>query len=165
MSIETLKDDLKANLSTLSLIATPPPGAVATNADTLLVAEQLVRHLKDTLWPFLESVVDEVAEIDECVADVISGAEDILQPETAEIFAAIIAGAVACAATLKSRIDPAAEPQIYKMIAELEKNCKTGESLMAEIVIDTGDDEAEEDDDDEGDDEDDDDVDSEGDAP
>lgn len=147
MSIETLKEDLKANLSTLAVLKTLP------SDDT---TNTVILHLQDTLWPFLEAVVDELAEIDECVADVISGAEDILQPETAEIFAAIIAGAVAVSAALKARVNRETEAPLAKVIDELEKNCRAGEAIMAEIVIDTGDDDDgdadEDDEDDEGDD-------------
>lgn len=139
MSIETLKADLKANTDTLFALdpMTTTPG-------------DLVKHLRETLWPFLESVVEEAAEIDECVADIISGAEDILQPETAEIFAAIITGAIAVAAALKGRINRETDPGLYKVVEELERNCKAGEALMQEIVVDTGEDEeADEDDEDE----------------
>jgi len=141
MSIESLKADLSANVQTL----------IALQPETTTAAD-IVKHLKETLWPFLESVVDESAEIDDCVADLISGAEDILQPETAEVFAAVIAGAVAVSDALKKFITREAEPQLYKVVEELEKNCKSAETIMAEIVIDTGDDEDDEGDEGEGDD-------------
>jgi threonine dehydratase len=144
MSIESLKADLSANLQTL--VALDP--ATATAGD-------LVKHLKETLWPFLESVVDETAEVDDCVADLISGAEDIMQPETAEVFAAVVAGAVAVAGALRKFITPETEPQLWKVVDELEKNCKSAETIMAEIVIDTGDDEDEDEEIDDGDDADD----------
>lgn len=139
MSMDSLKADLKANLAELSSM----DPMVTTTSD-------LIKHLKGTLWPFIESFTDEAYDIDSCVGDILEGAEDILQPETAATFAAITAGGLTIAAALKARITRETEPQLWKVIAEFEKNCKTGEEILKEIVVDTGDDgddEVDEDDD------------------
>lgn len=143
MSVETLKADLTANMRDLaSLTAMASP-------------EEIVNHLKNSLWPFLEALTEELGEVDDCVADMIEGADDILQPETAEVFSAIIAGGIACAAALRARITRESDPALSKVVDEFEKNLKDGEAILREIVIDTGeplgdeDDDAEEDDDDE----------------
>lgn len=148
MSVETLKADLKSNLETLRLMV---PGVASP--------DELVRHLKDTLWPMLESIVEEVAEIDDCMNDIVSGAEDILQPETAEVFAGIIAGALAVAAALKMKVgnDTEEDRQLRKVIGELEANCRAGEELLKDVVIDPGDDDDGEDEETDDGDEDDDD--------
>lgn len=128
MSMESLRADLKSNLAELA--AMDP--MITTTPD-------LLKHLKGTLWPFLESLTDETADIDECVGDMVDGADDILQPETAATFAAVLAGGVTIAAALKARITREAEPQLWKVIAEYEKNCKSAEEILQEIVVDAGD--------------------------
>lgn len=151
MSVETLKADLKANLAEL-----------AQMSELTVSAADILKHLKGTLWPMLEAVVDETSEIDDCVADMIAGAEDILQPETAEVFAAIIAGAKVAAAAVRTNIPKEQNPQLHKIMDELEKNLVAGEEIMKEIVIDPGDDADDDDEDDEDDDDDADDTDEEG---
>lgn len=149
MSIETLKQDLRENMAQLATL------------NGLTSNEDLIKHLRETLWPTLESIVDELEEVDECVADLVSGAEDILQPETAQVFAAVIASAAVVAAALKVRIDPQADAKLMHLVTELEANLKNANEIMQEIVIDDGSDldeegddgdEEEDDDDDESDD-------------
>jgi hypothetical protein len=156
MSMETLESDLKSNLA---LVAALQP-ELATSAD-------VVRVLKET-WAFIENHVAETGAIDLCVQDLLRNAEDILQPETAEIFAAVVTGGLAVAAALKTKISRDTDAQLYKVAEELERNCKKAEEILEEIVIDVDDDDdddeyEDDDEDDEGDVEDDD-EDSEGDA-
>lgn len=154
MSMETLRADLKANMQQLAALGGP-----GTTAD------DIAKHLREVLWPTLESVVDEMESIDGCVEDMLSGSEDILQPETGEKFAAIIVGAAAVATALRSRITREAEPQLSKVIDELLRNCKTGEEILEEIVVDADDIDDDETDDEDGDEGDDDEDDSEGATP
>jgi hypothetical protein len=146
MSLDTLKEDLKLNLAELAKM-TPE----------LTTPAEIVNHLKDTLWPTIEALVDELAEVDDCVADMIQGAEDILQPETAAVFTAIVAASKVVAEGLKTRMAAANEnnPPLAKVISELEKNLAEGEALLREIVIDDGE-SFEDDEGEDGDDEDDD---------
>jgi hypothetical protein len=148
MSMETLLADLKANLAEVGKLS------------ALSTVDDLVRHLKDVLWPTLEAIVEEAHEMDEILGDHITNADDILQPDTGAVLSAVVAGAVTVAQALRARIDPAAEPQLAKVIAELLKNCKEAETILEEIVLDEIEDEDDEDEDDEDeDDEDEDDED------
>lgn len=127
MSMDSLRADLKSN--TAELAAMDP--MTTTTSD-------LLKHLKGTLWPFLESVTDEMSDIDECVGDMVADAEDILQPETAAVFVAITAGGATIAAALKARITREAEPQLWKIVTEFEKNCQLADETLQEIVVDAG---------------------------
>ena len=144
MSMETLAADLKANI------------AEAAKLSGLSSMEEVTRHLKDVLWPTLEAVVEEMKEIDGCVADMVHGAPEMLHPESGEVFAGVIAGAVAVSAALKQRITREAEPALYKVIDELEANCVEANGILEDIVLeevdDDDDDDEDEDEDGEGDD-------------
>lgn len=142
MSLETLQADLAANI------------AETKKLSALSTSDEIVRHLKDVLWPTLEAITEELAELDGCVGDMVNNAEDILQPETGAVFSAVVAGGVTVAAALKARLGPD-EGQLSKVCDELIKNCKNAEEILEEIVLDElpDDEDAE---DGEGDDEDDD---------
>lgn len=142
MSMETLREDLKAIT----------PVVAALHPDLATTAE-VVKALKE-VWAFVESHVDETEEIDEVVADIVSDAEDILHPDTAKVFAAIIAGGAVMAAAIEANVSRDTNPQLFKAVEEFTANCKKGKDLLEEIVIDTGDDD--DDDDEEDEDEDDD---------
>lgn len=151
MTLDTLKNDLKQNLADLAALKPEIAGA-----DPSLGVKDVISHLKNTLWPMLEAMVDEMSEMDEVLGDMVTNSEDILQPDTAAIFSAVIAGASTIAAALKVRITREAEPQLYKIVEELESNVKEATEIMKEIVIDDGSDFGEgEGEDDEEDDEDD----------
>lgn len=123
MSIETLQADLAANIAEAKKLS-----ALSTN-------DEIVRHLKEVLWPTLEAITEEISELDGCVGDMVNNAEDILQPETGAIMSAVVAGAVTVAAALKARLGPD-ETQLAKVVSELVKNCKHAEEILEEIVLD-----------------------------
>lgn len=131
-SVETLRADLNANIASLKDM-----GALTTTAD-------LVGHLKNTLWPFQEMLVEHIEELDGCVEDLLNHAEDILQPETGAVFAAVVVGGLLLAGELKKRLTVADDPKIRAVIAEFEQTCAVAQATLAEIVI--PDDEAEDED-------------------
>ncbi len=146
MSLETLKADLKANI------------AEAKKLSGMSTIQEVVDHLNTVLWPTMEALVDEVDEIDSCVEDVVHGAPELLHPESGAVFAAVVTGAVTVSQALKARITKEAEPALYKVIEELERNCRNANKILDEIVLEESeedDDEYEDDDEDDGDDEDD----------
>lgn len=121
MSIDNLKADLASNMASLNQL-----GPLASGAD-------VVAHLQNTLWPFLETVVSEMEEQDECLEDLIHGADDILQPETAKVFAGVITGGLAMAERLKAL--SASEPQVLAAIAKYQKMCQEAAELLEQITI------------------------------
>lgn len=137
MSMETLVSDLKANIAELSKLS------------ALSTVDDIVRHHKDVVWPTLEAIVEELGEIDGCVKDMVLRSVDIIQPDTGAVLAAVVTGAVTVAGALKSRITREAEPQLYKVIEELESNCKEAEEILDESVLEYDEEEdGDEDDDD-----------------
>lgn len=130
MSMETLRKDLTANLTAVAAIKSE------------LASPEVVANMVKEMWAFMENLVDELDEIDGSVADLYSEADDILQPETAAVFSALVLGAGPIAAALKTRLDPSkTEDQVFlKMCDEHIKNAQEAEALLQEIVVDVGDD-------------------------
>lgn len=144
MSIETLQEDLKANMS------------AAREMNAISSVDDVVKHLKNTLWPFMESMVEQMEDLDGCVEDLLNHAEDILQPETGAQFLATINGGLGLMGELKKRLGPGDDPNITAAIAEFEKNANEMIGTLTEITIpvdDEGDDEDGDGDDDDDDDE------------
>lgn len=146
MSIETLKDDAKAVGDQLD----------AMNS-ALTTAPELCDFMKNNLIPLQQSIVAELAEMDDTVRDVYEGADDILQPETGELLAAVVVGAMGIIAQLKAKLDKGniADRKALAAIKEWEAIAKEAAATIEEITIpDDEEDEAaevEEDDEDEED--------------
>jgi hypothetical protein len=144
VSIENVQADLAANLEEVK------------NLSALSSVGDIVNHLKNTLWPFTENVVRELAEMDESLRDMYEGSEDTLQYESGKQLAAVVAGAMSLVADLERRA--ASEPQVLAAIKEWKSAAKGAIELLEEITlpedeIDEVDDEDEVDDDDDEDDE------------
>lgn len=137
MSIESLRADLVANVSQLA------------NLSALSTTEDVVNHLKFTLWPFLENVTTEMAELDEVAAELYNQSEDILQPESAKLFAAAIGGAMMLIGKLEKYA--AGDAQLTAAINEWKPVAKKAGELIDEIAIPEEEEEDEEDDDDDDD--------------
>lgn len=135
MTMETLESDLKANV------------AEAARLSALSSPGDLADHLKNVLWPTLEAIVEEMADMDGVIGDIVTNAEDILQPETGAVLAAVVSGAMAVSTALKLRITRETEPELYQVIDELEKNCKEANEILKDVVLEEPDDPDEEDED------------------
>jgi hypothetical protein len=132
MSLDELRDDLKRNMAEAArLPATGAPGL----------------HLHETLWPFLEALVDVVDEIDDAVAELVDQQEDYLQPETAAIFAAVVQSSLQLAAELRKRAG--SDPAIAQLITNHEQICAQAVEVLGSVTMMPSDEE-----DDEGNDED-----------
>lgn len=128
----------------------------------LTTAPELVAFLRDEFMPLHENMIGELAEIDETVHDIYTGAEDILQPETGQLFAAVVGGAVGIINKLKAKLVSTNldDAKLLKAIKEWEPLAAEAAETLNEITIpddDEDDDAADEsdDDDDEGGDDDD----------
>lgn len=117
MSLEDLRHDLVANLKESRGIADP-----ATR-----------QHLAETLWPFLEALVDIVEEIDDAVGELVHQQEDYLQPNTAAVFVAVIQSSLALAGDLKARA--AGDPDISRRITEHEQLCEAAAAILGDITM------------------------------
>lgn len=141
MSTEQLKADLKESLATVK--AMDP---------TTTTAADLVRHLKDTLWPTIEAVIDEIEDIDgsvEELADTLDGESEYLSEATGAVFAGIIAAGLAIAGEAEKLALP--DP-LKQAIGEFRQLCRQGAEKLNEIVIPDPDDVDEGDEDDDADD-------------
>lgn len=144
MSVETLREDLKSNIASLKDLTALSP------------LDDYAKHLKDTLWPFMESMLEQIEDLDGCVEDLLNHAEDILQPETGALFLTVVTGGLGLVGELKKRLGPGDDPKILAAIAEFEKNANEATAVLTEITIPVQD-EDEDEDDEEGDEDDDDD--------
>lgn len=102
-------------------------------------AAEVVTFLKTTLWPSLVALAEQTEEIDGCVEDILHAQEDILQPETAQVFAGIIAGGLVLVAELKKRLKPE-DTKIMAAVGEFEQLCVQGQEALEEITIPDADD-------------------------
>lgn len=138
MSMEQLKADLKESLASVKTL----DPATTTPAD-------LVRFVKNTLWPTIEAIVEETDEMDASIgelSDMMDGVADVLNHETGTVFAGIIAGGL----TLVGELDKLAIPPPLKLaIGEFRTLCKQGAEILDEIVLPESDDDDEDDDEDE----------------
>jgi hypothetical protein len=134
MSIETLRDDLKGLKE-----ATRAMPDLTTSGD-------IRKFMKSTLVPFVEALVDEVAEMDGVMADLIEGAEDILQPETAGVFADLIIGGRLLAAKLRELSPTGADPKLDVAIVAFLERSTLAEQLLEEIAVVSADDEEDDED-------------------
>ena len=116
MSLDELRADLARNIK-----------------EAAGIADQTARqHLQNTLWPFLEAMLEVVDEMDDAVAELVDQQDDYLQPETAGVFAAVIQSSLALTAELRKRI---AEPALVEQITQHEQLCAQAVIILGEITM------------------------------
>lgn len=124
MSLEELRADLERNVREARQLED-----AATRA-----------HLEQTLWPFLEALIDQVEEIDDAVGELVEQQEDYLQPQTAAVFAAVVQAGLELAQELKARAGD--DPQIVKKIADHDQLCQVAVEVLGQVtLVPAGDDE------------------------
>ncbi len=123
MSIEQLQADLKA------VIGRVPTGPLTT-------AAEMGSFLKNDLLPFIESTVDEMAEMDDNIGDLVTSAEDVLHEENATVFAGIITGGLALVRELEDLAAKTGDGQRLKpLIKEWRELAKQGGELLEDITM------------------------------
>lgn len=126
MSIETLRADLARNIANIP-------------ADPIAAVREL--------WAFLEAATEEMADIDASLMDMAEEADDILQPETAQLFLVVVQGCRACIVELQKRIKPETDED-KKMLVDLKTldgHCAAALGMIEEITIAPDPDESEDD--------------------
>lgn len=142
MSMEQLKADLKESVASVKKL-----DPVTTSA------ADIVRLMKDTVFPTFEAIVEEMDEIDQCVADIVDGSEDILTQETGQKLAAGFLSAAVLVDELEKRA--AGDTKLVQAIKEWRALASECNQIIAEVTLDEPDDddvEPDDDDDDEDDD-------------
>lgn len=122
MALEDLQSDFKSNMEAARrLLAADPDSPV-------------VKHLVQTLWPFQEAVLEEMAEQAEQLDDVIDQTGDMLQAETAAVFAALIVLSGKLAEELDKKLMPS-ETETRGMIVKLRELNAEASELLEEITV------------------------------
>lgn len=124
MSIEDLKADLADNMAEAKALGT----SITTSV------QDIVKHLNNSFWPFVENVVTEMEDLDEGLSDLYHGAEDILQPDTAKLFAGVITGGAILVTELERRLT-AADGKLKEAIAEWRELADQAGAALEEIVV------------------------------
>lgn len=142
MSLEDLQSDYLSNLEGAKRLLAGDPG------------NPVLQHLVNNLWPFQEAVLEEIAEQAEELDKVVDEAGDMLQPETAAPFAALIVLSARIADELDKRLMPS-ETELRGVLVELRKQAQEAAAILDEITVppdaldaETQDDEGDDDDDD-----------------
>jgi len=135
MSMDTLREDLAANLK-----------VVAAMKPELTTSTELAKHLRQVFWPFVESLVEELGDVDNCVGDLLEGAEDILQPETGAVFAGIIVAGRALAGKLRELVPAGTDATLDQSLEGYLALTEQGEAILSEIVVQGAEGEDEDDD-------------------
>jgi hypothetical protein len=134
MSIEDLKADIDRNTEDFANVA-------------FASFDDVKEYVKTTLLPLVSNVVDEVAQIDDDVADMINQSADVLQPETAGIFAAVITQCKGLAEALQRRLKKGDvnDDKWAKRLPKIRQVCEVAQNTLLEITVmptDEGDDDA-----------------------
>ena len=137
MSLDDLRADLKRNMA---------------EASRLTTVVEIRDHFVNTLWPFVEAVVDVVDEMDDALAEMVDQTEDYLQAETAGVFAALVQSSLLLSAELRKRA--AGDDLLVKRIDAHEQLCQQALATLGEITMIATDGENEEGDDEDEDEED-----------
>ena len=139
MSIEDLQADLKANI------------VEARGLSALSTIGDVANHLNNTLWPFLENVVREQAEMDDALSEMYEQQEDLLDYQTGKELAATIGGAMNLIGHLEQLATAAGDKQTLAAIAEWKIKANESIQLLEDITRpEIQDDEDDVEDDDEG---------------
>lgn len=120
MSIQQLQADLSEVIKAL------PAGPLVSGPD-------LADYLKHNLLPLLESHVNETAEIDEAVENLVKHEADILHEETAAVFASVIVSGRELAKELAARMGN--DQRLHKLVKEFREVATEAEAILDEITV------------------------------
>lgn len=136
--IGELKNDVEVNIQTLTGIAD---------------IGDLTKHLKETLWPTLESIVDRLSDLasvvdtnEEALLELAEDRGDSLTPETSKDVLGVLVVAAYIAEALGQRITPADPPELKKKLADFQRDLARVTELVQDATLDA--DDADEDEDD-----------------
>ncbi len=127
MALEDLQQDLASNRAEAQrLLASDPENP-------------LIKHLVNTLWPYQEAVIEEIAEQAEALDELQDQTGDMIQAETAGVFAAVILANQRLADELEKKLGPS-EVELRGFIANSRAAARDASELLEEITIPPDDD-------------------------
>ena len=122
MALEDLQSDLKSNRAEAQrLLASDPENP-------------LIRHMVNTVWPFQEAVLEELGEQAEALDDAVDQAGDMLQADTAGVFAAVILANQRLCDELDRKLGPS-EVELRGFIVAARHAAVEASELLEEITI------------------------------
>lgn len=132
MSVEELRADIDRAIADLPNV-------------NLFAVDDVKQYLASTLLPLLENVVNELDEHDEDIEslmETVDGTADMLQPETAGLFAMTIKVCLELRAELGKRLRPgnAGDEKWKKKLLQVDQVCKVAEAKLMEITVEPADD-------------------------
>ena len=134
MSVQELRADIDRTIAEL-------------DGRAMFSVDDVKKFFADTVLPLLdqtcselEAVDAEIAEHDEDIDGLMNmaeGAEDMLQPETAGVFALVITACRELAKELASRLRPnnAGDEKWKKRVAQVNQFCQIAEDKLREITV------------------------------
>src|SRR6185503_1442845 len=69
-------------------------------------ASEIVAHLANTVWPFLEALLEPIGDLDEAVDELIQESDDLLQADTAQKISVPLILAADLVKELVARLQP-----------------------------------------------------------
>lgn len=106
----------------------------------LTTSSEIAQFMTEDFLPWTEAFLDEVAEIDESVGDLVVKQEDVLHEDSAEVFAGLItSGRVLIGTELRARCGN--DRRLLKAIDEWMSLSQDGEAILNDVTIPDPDDE------------------------
>lgn len=118
MSIEQLQGDLQQVVEAATAIVSP---------------DAILPFLQNNLFPWLESMTEEMAEMDSAIEEAYHEMPDVLHSESAEVFAGIIASGTVLVAELRRRVGN--DQRLLAMAKEWTQLAAKGKEILEEITI------------------------------
>ncbi len=129
MSIEQLKSDAAA------VVAALPSGPLISAAD-------MVAYMKNNLMPLIADFVEELGEMDGAIAELVSGAADVLHTDSSMVFLTLIEGAAKIIADLQAalvKFGAAVPGEIAQAIKEWNGLAAEGRQILEDVTFDDDD--------------------------
>ncbi len=133
MSIEQLKSDAAA------VVAALPSGPLVSAAD-------MAAYLKNNLLPLFGDFVDELGEMDAALAEMVTGAVDVLHTDNSAVFLTLIEGGAKIIADLQAKIvelGGTVTGEIAQAIKEWDSLAADGREILEDVTFDGPDDDDE----------------------
>ncbi len=133
MSIEQLKSDMAAVVAALPSV---PP----------ISAADMVVYMKNNLLPLFGDFVDELGEMDASLAEMVTGAVDVLHTDNSAVFLTLIEGGAKIIADLQAKIAElggTVTGEIAQAIKEWDSLAADGREILEDVTFDGPDDDEE----------------------
>jgi len=136
MSIEQLKSDAAA------VVAALPSGPLISAAD-------MAAYMKNNLLPLFADFVDELGEMDSALAEMVTGAADVLHTDNSAVFLTLIEGGAKIIADLQAKIAElggAVSGELAQAIKEWDSLAADGREILEDVTFDDQDEDENQDD-------------------